>query len=138
MRKTTELVVIHRTEVESDFSQYHFVVLPDGRIHYATSFLETASHALNYNSRSIGLAFFGNFASAERSYHPTPSQAQIDAGRDLVRLLNWWYGKQLPLKGHSELGSAGTRYPEKLVAGHDCPGSRGNLIPALKKALGYK
>lgn len=130
-RNKTTLIVIHRAEIITD--EYHFIVDTDGHIHQRLDFNCVASHAVAFNSASIAIAFFGNFAALEHSLHPEPTGAQIEAGIELINNLRWWYGSRVPIKGHSELGPAGTRFPEKLILGHTCPGERGNLLQRLRQ-----
>ena len=133
-RTKTTMIVIHRTEVAGDFDEYHFVVHPDGTVDSTRDIDDVGAHALVFNKESVGIAFFGNFAAAEHSYHPTPTEAQITAGRGLIATICERYGATLAVKGHSELGPAGTNYPEKLSfdPDHSCPGTRGDLLGRLR------
>lgn len=135
LRPKTTLIVFHRAEVFDDH-EYHFVLMPDGLRRTCVPFTDKGAHAYKANSYAVGIAVFGNFAHLERSYHPEPTAAQIDAAVRLVHDLEWWFGGPLPIKGHSELKEEGTTYPEKLIPGHDCPGSRGDLMGQLRRRLG--
>lgn len=135
MRRETKLIVIHRGEVFNE-TEYHHVVHPGGRIQDCVPFLNVGAHARLANGYSVGICVFGNFAHLERSHHPAPDEDQIASAADLVRWHRWWNGFRVPIAGHSSLGAIGTSFPDKLVPGHDCPGTRGDLMGRLKLALG--
>lgn len=134
LRDRTTHVVIHRTELVTD-DEYHGIVEPNGHIHFCIPHVMRGAHALEANAYSIGLAVFGNFAALERSYHPEPTEAQVLATAEFIRQCRWWYGNHLEVVTHSSLGLKGTRYPEKLIPGHDCPGTRGDLMGRLLREL---
>lgn len=121
MKRTKTLgIVLHRAEVTSG-RDYHFLILRSGNMRLLVPQDDVGEHALKYNRTTIGIAVFGDFAAAEkgRNFHPTA--AQISACVLLIDRLQRDYGP-LWVTGHTNLGIQGTRYPQKLIAGHTCPG----------------
>lgn len=137
-RKKTDLIVIHHTgnPIDDDLSAkelhqshikvqgwagigYHYVIRKDGTIEQGRPHWTQGAHAAEYNPRSIGLHFSGNFDKA------SPTSAQIEAGALLLAKLGLDYG--LPLT-------------DKFVVGHRdliptaCPG--GNLYAVLQTLRG--
>lgn len=119
MRTKTTHIIIHRAEV--DFEEYNFVVRRDGSLTNLVPFTDKAAHALSFNDCSVGVAVEGCFCSGIKARNNKPTPAQQASLRNLLTCLVWWYGP-LVIKGHSELGLAGTRFPEKLLPPTSCPG----------------
>ena len=135
LRTKTTHVVIHRTEILS-VDEYHAICDTNGHIHWGIPFVDVGAASLAANAYAVNIALFGNFASLERSLHGTPTEAQLDACADLIRDAEWWFGRRLEVVTHSSLGVSGTRFPEKLIDGHDCPGKRGDPMGRLFAKLG--
>jgi hypothetical protein len=128
MRKI-EGIVIHRGEIDATNREYHVLAQPDGsRVRLAPDYV-IVPHARHWNATTLALCVFGDFASAEKGRHWTPTEAQYQTVIDQIAEWRGLYGSYGPLwvKGHSELGSSGTAYPEKLRPGHTCPGERFDL-----------
>lgn len=131
-RKSTAGIVIHRAETWTG-SDYHCVILRDGKVMHMVLDDYAGHHALKYNPTTIGIAVQGYFATAVKAKYSHPTQVQL---RTLVNLCidyRFRYGN-LWIKGHTELGPDGTTFPEKLTAAHACPGSHLDL-DALRQAV---
>lgn len=89
---------------------YHYFINKEGKIFRGRPDDVIGSHAKGYNATSLGICFEGDF-SAE-----LPTQAQIDAGLELVEYLKKIYNIK-NVKGHKDLMST------------SCPGS---LFPLEK------
>ena len=115
---TDHIILHHRAgngDVESIHSQhlnqgftgigYNFYIRKDGSVYEGRPIDCVGAHATNYNSRSVGVCFEGDFHSADKEM----SEAQLNAGKELVKYL---------------LG----RYPNATIVGHRdvmataCPG----------------
>ncbi len=116
-------IVIHRAEVDLTNREYHVLVQKDGTLVRLIEDALPAPHALNWNSTTLGLAVFGDFASAEPGANWTPTEAQYATVVHQIKVWQALYGK-LWIKGHSELGKNGTAFASKLEVGHTCPGER--------------
>lgn len=117
--RTLEGIVVHRAEV--DFDSYHRLVQRDGSVQLYHHDGDIAEHAIYFNPTTLAVAFFGDFASEEPGVNWHVTDQQWAAGVALVRAWLAAYGP-LWVAGHSELGARATRFPEKLQAGHTCPG----------------
>lgn len=116
-------IVIHRGEIADSNSEYHYLVHKDSSVVQLNPDYKVAPHAKDWNGVTLGICVFGDFASSEPGRNWTPGPAQVAAVVKLCKDLRSKYG-DLWIKGHSELGPSGTAIPEKLVAGHTCPGER--------------
>lgn len=100
-RKSTNRIILHHAESKSCTADdihswhlangwagigYHFFVRKDGSIYRGRSENVVGSHAKGSNSDSIGICFEGSYMTE------TMSQAQINAGRELVTYLKNKYG----------------------------------------------
>lgn len=131
-RKKTVGIVIHRAEVWTP-TDYHGVIMRSGTFETLVQIDQVAYHAKKFNSSTIGIAVFGDFAPAERSKYAHPTREQLLTLVDLCLKYRSKYGN-LWIKGHTELGPDGTAYPEKLTPEHACPGSNLDL-DALRQAV---
>lgn len=59
---------------------YNFIVAGDGKVYEGRGFGLQGSHAPNYNRRSIGIVFLGNFESS------APSAQMLQNAKDLIAL----------------------------------------------------
>lgn len=119
-------IVIHRGEIEVTNREYHVLIQRDGTRVRLCPDSDIAPHAKAFNRSTLGLCVFGDFASLEPGRNWTPTEAQY---REIVNQCREWisqYGA-LWVKGHSELGEAGTSVTSKLQLGHTCPGERFDL-----------
>lgn len=133
IRPRTEGIVVHRAEVYSG-TDYHFIIMKDGKIVPLCPLAEKGAHALNYNGSTIGVAIFGCFAALEPGLNNKATPGQISSATALLQTLNYIYGQKLWVAGHSELGTKGTEVPLKLTYGHTCPGENFPLDDLIKKS----
>ena len=118
-RKSTNRIILHHAESKSCTADdihswhlangwagigYHFFVRKDGSIYRGRPENVVGSHAKGSNSDSIGICFEGSYMTE------TMSQAQINAGRELVTYLKNKYGISKVQK-------------HKDVCSTNCPGS---------------
>jgi N-acetyl-anhydromuramyl-L-alanine amidase AmpD len=132
-RLKTEGLVVHRAEV-FDPGAYHFIVQRDGKVIDNLPVDEKGAHALEYNSKTIGIAIYGDFAALEPGKYHKPTPEQIAACITLMQKLNKMYGGKLWAAGHSQLGLKGTSVPLKLTPGHTCPGENFPLASVILKS----
>lgn len=106
---------------------YNCVITEDGGIHPFCRWDRYGSHAAGYNSRSLGLAFNGNFetspsdpySNSEGRYGPaTPSRGQLESGARVVALWAHIYPDINPT-----FGTGGSIFPHRQVSAKNCPGS---------------
>jgi N-acetyl-anhydromuramyl-L-alanine amidase AmpD len=120
-REHNDILVIHRCENPSDYDAYTYIIHPDGTVEQRHDEREKTPHAREFNDKAMGISCFGCFASDEpgKNWYPTPAQysALVDLLGDLIQRLGF-----RSVRGHSELGPAGTSFPCKLTEGHTCPG----------------
>ena len=83
---------------------YHFYIRKDGSVWRGRPEDTVGAHTLNYNSVSIGVCFEGNFENEQMS------DAQKNAGRELVAYLKEKYPSVAEVKRHGDLRAT------------DCPG----------------
>ena len=117
-RRATEMIVLHHADATNCTSQqihswhlargwtgigYHFFVRKDGQIYRGRPENVVGAHASNYNSKSIGICFEGNY-----TVESMP-KAQLEAGKELVAYLKDKYSIT-KVKGHRDLMAT------------DCPG----------------
>lgn len=119
-------IVCHRTENIADFASYHRVIDRDGYTHLYHHDDEIAFHARHFNSTTLGVALVGDFALGEpgKNWYPTPAQL-VAVERVCAAWLKAYPG--IWLRSHTELGQAGTTFPEKLTPAHACPGSHWDI-----------
>ena len=121
-RKSTNRIILHHAESKSCTADdihswhlangwagigYHFFVRKDGSIYRGRPENVVGSHAKGSNSDSIGICFEGSYMTE------TMSQAQINAGRELVTYLKNKYGISKVQK-HKDVCSTncpGTNFP---------------------------
>lgn len=105
---------------------YNCVITEDGGIHPFCRWDRYGSHAAGYNSRSLGIAFNGNFeTSRSDSYSnfdgrygpPVPTQPQLEAGARVVAL---WAHIYKDIETTFDVN--GCIFPHRQVAAKNCPG----------------
>lgn len=148
-RSKTEMIVLHHADAKSCTPQqihqwhlsrgwsgvgYHFIVRKDGQIYRGRPENVIGAHAANYNSKSIGICFEGNFTTE------TMPKAQLEAGKELVAYLKDKY-EITNVKGHRDLMATdcpGKNFPfneiakaSKVVSSNS---SNENLVLAFQQA----
>lgn len=126
-RTKTEMIVLHHAAAKSCTPQevhkwhrnngwsgigYNFFIRKDGQIYRGRPENVVGAHAANYNSKSIGICFEGDFTVQ------TMPQAQLEAGKELVAYLKDKY-KITNVKGHRDLMSTscpGNNFPFDEIA----------------------
>ena len=121
-RKETKYIILHHRggngDVQSIHMQhikenkwvgigYHFYVRKDGSVYRGRSINAWGAHCINYNDKSVGVCFEGNFE------NETMTAAQIKAGQELVSYLKGLY-PSAEVKRHKELDSTacpGKKFP---------------------------
>lgn len=77
---------------------YHFYVRKDGSVYRGRPIDKVGAHCTNYNSKSVGVCFEGNFE------NETMATAQIKAGQELVSYLKGLY-PNADIKRHMDFNS---------------------------------
>ena len=104
---------------------YHCVVLASGSIRPFCRWDRFGSHAKNYNVRSLGISFHGNFETNPavpfsnpdgRMGPPEPTEVQLEMGARVVAL--WTFLYPIPVDFAKAI------IPHKQIADKACPGSR--------------
>ena len=148
-RTTTDMIVLHHADAKSCTAPqihhwhlqrgwsgigYHFLVRKDGQIYRGRPEGVVGAHAANYNSKSIGVCFEGDFTTQ------TMPKAQLEAGKELVAYLKDKY-KITNVKGHRDLMATscpGKNFPFDEIAKASKPTSTDvsseNLVLAFQKA----
>lgn len=102
---------------------YNCVITSDGSIHPFCRWDRRGNHAAGYNSRSLGIAFNGNFepdpkvpdSNPDGRYGaPRPTELQLKAGARVVTLWTFLYGIRVAF--------GQTILPHKDIAAKACPG----------------
>ena len=148
-RTKTEMIVLHHAASKSCTAQdihswhlakqwsgigYHFFVRKDGTIYRGRPEDVVGAHATNYNSKSIGICFEGDYTIQ------TMPKAQLEAGKELVAYLKDKY-KISMVKAHRDLMATscpGVKFPFDEIANAK---QKENLILSFQKvaqADGYK
>lgn len=125
--KNCTIYNIHQWHLANSWSGfgYHYFIRKDGRIFKGRPDDTIGSHAKGYNSTSLGLCFEGDFEKE------IPTQAQIDAGLELVSYLKKKYNIK-KIKGHGELMASSC--PGKLFPMEKFIGEKENLILSFQRA----
>lgn len=110
---SSKAAMIHGWHLDNGWSGagYHFLVRKDGKVYALRPESKVGSHAQGANSDSIGICFEGNFMTE------TMSQAQTNAGNELVNYLKAKYGIS-KVQRHKEVCSTnypGTNFPFAAV-----------------------
>jgi N-acetyl-anhydromuramyl-L-alanine amidase AmpD len=126
-RRSTEMIVLHHADAKSCTTQdihkwhlkrgwtgfgYHFLVRKDGQIFRGRPEDTIGAHISNYNSRSIGICFEGDYM------EETMPRAQLEAGKELVAYLKDKYNIN-KVKGHRDLMATscpGDKFPFDEIA----------------------
>ena len=148
-RSKTEMIVLHHADATQCTPQqvhqwhlnngwsgigYNFFVRKDGQIYRGRPENVVGAHATNYNSKSIGICFEGDYT---KEIMP---KAQLEAGKELVVYLKDKY-KITNVKGHRDLMATscpGKNFPfdeianaNKVVSSNS---SKENLVLAFQQA----
>ena len=139
-RSAIDMIVLHHTDATScsvsDIHSwhlannwsgfgYHYFVNKKGEIFKGRPDDTIGSHAKGFNSTSLGIAFEGNFEKE------IPTQAQIDAGLELVAYLKNKYNIN-KVYGHGELMA--TNCPGKHFPTAQFRGVEENLVLSFQRA----
>ena len=151
-RTKTEMIVLHHAAAKSCTAQqihqwhlnnkwtgigYHFFVRKDGQIYRGRPENVIGAHATNYNSKSIGICFEGDFTVQDMP------KAQLEAGKELVAYLKDKY-KITNVKGHRDLMATscpGSKFPFDEIANAKQSVVVENLVLSFQRAAqtdGYK
>jgi N-acetyl-anhydromuramyl-L-alanine amidase AmpD len=151
-RNKTEMIVLHHAAAKSCSAQdvhswhrsrgwigigYNYFVRKDGQIYRGRPEDVVGAHATNYNSKSIGICFEGDFMVESMP------KAQLEAGKELVAYLKDKY-KITKVKGHRDLMATscpGSKFPFDEIANAKQKVIKENLVLAFQKAAqadGYK
>lgn len=144
--KPVDLIIYHHTAMHSDapfdavvrayeqkgwLTGYHAVVMPDGTIHPFCRWDRFGNHAYHYNTRSLGLAFHGNFesnpkipfANTRGDYGLThPTQNQLVAGAKIIALWTLLYKIEVIFPKDTTQYLKGI-IPHELITSKTCPGN---------------
>lgn len=113
---------IHNQHLKQDFVGigYNFYVRKDGTIYEGRPIQCAGAHATNYNSKSVGVCFEGDFHNVDKAM----CAAQLNAGKELVKYLLGRYPKAKVI-GHRDVGSTacpGQHFPfSAIVSGARSP-----------------
>lgn len=151
-RIKTEMIVLHHAAAKSCSAQdihswhlsrgwsgigYNYFVRKDGQIYRGRPEDVVGAHATNYNSKSLGICFEGDF-----TVESMP-KAQLEAGKELVAYLKDKY-KITKVKGHRDLMATscpGKNFPFDEIANAKQSVVEENLILTFQQAVtkdGYK
>ena len=151
-RTKTEMIVLHHAAAKSCSPQdihswhinrgwsgvgYHFIVRKDGQIYRGRPENMVGAHATNYNSKSIGICFEGDY-----TVESMP-KAQLEAGKELVAYLKDKY-KITNIKAHRDLMATscpGQNFPFDEIANAKQSVVVENLVLSFQRAAqadGYK
>ena len=91
---------IHSTHLKKGWTGigYHFYVRKDGTVYRGRPIDTVGAHCTNYNSKSVGICFEGNFE------NETMTAAQIKAGQELISHLKGLY-PSVEVKRHRDFNS---------------------------------
>lgn len=144
-RSKTEMIVLHHAAAQSCSAQdidrwhkgngwsgigYHFFVRTNGQIYRGRPEDVVGAHATNYNSKSIGICFEGDFTKENMT------QTQLEAGKALIAYLKDKY-KISNVKAHRDLMATscpGASFPFNEIANAKQSASKENLILAFQQA----
>ena len=108
--KTPQYIIIHHTGNPNTIQKiitnhvkkkhftsigYHIIIGKNGQIYYSRDINRTGAHTFKYNTKSIGIALFGNFNKTE------PTEKQLESLNKVVEILT----KELNIKevlGHNQ------------------------------------
>ncbi|GFS90412.1 peptidoglycan recognition protein 1 [Trichonephila clavipes] len=78
---------------------YNFLVGGDGNIYEGRGWFHTGSHAVNYNTISLGLSFMGNFNKDE------PNEAMLNATLNLIKcgVRKGYFSPTREIHGHRDV-----------------------------------
>jgi N-acetyl-anhydromuramyl-L-alanine amidase AmpD len=111
-RNRTEYIILHHRAGDGDVQSihdghikngwtgigYHFYVRKDGGVYSGRPLQTVGAHCTNYNSKSIGICFEGNFEKE------TMTASQIRAGQELISYLRELY-PSAQIKKHKDFNS---------------------------------
>ncbi|XP_023296046.2 peptidoglycan-recognition protein SC2-like [Lucilia cuprina] len=99
---------------------YNFLIGGDGNIYEGRGWNVLGAHASNWNSKSIGISFMGNY------HKDKPTAAQIAAAKSLLAAA----------VSRGQIKSGYILYGHRQVGNTDCPGN--NLYAEIKKWSNWK
>ena len=121
-RSSTQYIILHHAAANCTAMQthifhrdtkgwigigYNFFVSKDGKIYAGRPIDTTGAHCVNYNNKSVGVCFEGNFEQEQMC------EAQKEAGRKLVKYIKSYYPSAV-IKQHKDLAAtacAGKYFP---------------------------
>ncbi|XP_037810771.1 peptidoglycan-recognition protein SC2-like [Lucilia sericata] len=99
---------------------YNFLIGGDGNIYEGRGWNVMGAHATNWNSKSIGISFMGNYNNDK------PTAAQISAAKNLLAAA----------VSRGQIKSGYILYGHRQVGSTECPGN--NLYNEIKKWSNWK
>lgn len=104
-----DVINIHNQHIKQDYAGigYHYYVRKDGNIYIGRPISAIGAHCLNYNNKSVGVCFEGNFETEKMC------EAQKKAGAELVKHLKSIYKSAVVLR-HKDLNATacpGKKFP---------------------------
>ncbi|XP_061399896.1 peptidoglycan-recognition protein SC2-like [Musca vetustissima] len=99
---------------------YNFLIGGDGNIYEGRGWNVMGAHATNWNSKSIGISFLGNYNNSK------PTAAQISAAKSLLAAA----------VSRGQIVSGYTLYGHRQVGSTECPGT--NLWNEIKQWPNWK
>ncbi|XP_011180165.1 peptidoglycan-recognition protein SC2 [Zeugodacus cucurbitae] len=99
---------------------YNFLIGGDGQVYEGRGWSTMGAHATNWNSKSIGISFMGNYNNDK------PTAAQIAAAKGLLA----------DAVSRGQIKSGYILYGHRQVGSTECPGN--NLYAEIKKWPNYR
>ena len=112
-----DVTSIHTQHINQDYSGigYHYYIRKDGSIFAGRPVGTVGAHCLNYNNKSVGICFEGNFENEKMG------EAQIKAGAELVKYLKGIYKSAVVVrhKDKNATSCPGNNFPyDDIVSGN--------------------
>jgi hypothetical protein len=144
--RSVDLIVYHHTALHSDapfdavvrayeqkgwLTGFHAVVMPDGTVRPFCRWDRFGNHAYHYNTRSLGLAFHGNFESNPSVPFANtkgdfglryPTQNQLVTGAKVIALWTLLYNIEAVFPKDTTQYLKGI-IPHDVIAAKNCPGN---------------
>lgn len=119
-------------------NRYHLFIRQNGHVDWTVPFETRDASCKDFNKCAISVALFGCFVPGAKIKNQHPRPEQIQALISLIHNLDWWFGRKLIVKGHSELGLSGTSHPAKVSDPREqCPGPNLDL-DSVRRATGRR
>ncbi|XP_017872994.1 PREDICTED: peptidoglycan-recognition protein SC2-like, partial [Drosophila arizonae] len=99
---------------------YNFLIGGDGAVYEGRGWNVLGAHATNWNSKSIGISFMGNFSNSK------PTAAMISAAKSLLA----------DAVSRGQISSGYTLYGHRQVSSTECPGN--NLWNEIRTWANWK